>query len=416
MILIAVAALFGGLFLFKYPFWGAVGVAFAAGSNVSSFLPSVVSPIILLSLSAVLARKLLRSELSVYMPPVFLWGILLFTWHTTTILWGGAYDQIQPLHYVRLILIMLAVLWCIETPKQLIIVMAAAALGIVFSVAVTIHGLIGFFSSGALVQSEAAAGRVSEARFFGTWTDPNIMGQSIVPILALCFAFFRSRLSFWLRCLAVVTMVVGILGVLLSLSRGAMVLTATALVLMVWADKYRWVFAGMVSLMIALMLIIIPSDVVGRATSLGKGTQDRSLSQRAEMVRGGIHLIERSFPFGVGAGNIQTYSADYSLSLRKGIVAHNGYVDILVESGLIGLVLLLGAYASSARSIRIRVWRTRPGDLEQNTGIALLISLVAVVMVNIFSSYWSYDLLWFILALIAARSHVFRREPKIVLA
>lgn len=157
-------------------------------------------------------------------------------------------------------------------------------------------------------------------------------------------------------------MVLG-LGLLLSGSRGALFATAVALLwYFAWRRRgrrlagrmalgKRWRRAIVLAAVTAGCIVAYRALVVGEAF---RGGTRSSVSTRLSQFDLGTGLwLERPF-FGHGLGTSQTLGRD-----QFGNVVHNVVVEALVEVGLVGLVLMLGAFPASAWIMRSASARNR---------------------------------------------------------
>jgi O-antigen ligase len=120
---------------------------------------------------------------------------------------------------------------------------------------------------------------------------------------------------------------------------------------------------------------IVPSFVADRFNTFSRLENDKSFAIRVLMVQKGILLFEDNPIAGVGVGQFVSSSADLDLPslLRYGSQAtfnnrsaHNSYVGLLAETGLLGfvpfaclLLLLLtrGLHAATSVAVRSDAWR-----------------------------------------------------------
>jgi O-antigen ligase len=68
--------------------------------------------------------------------------------------------------------------------------------------------------------------------------------------------------------------------------------------------------------------------------------------------KAGVELF-KSYPLGIGPGQFEDYSLDYQKSMGGAMLrltpsAHNFYLRVLAENGIIGLTLVIGALATAS--------------------------------------------------------------------
>jgi O-antigen ligase len=250
-------------------------------------------------------------------------------------------------------------------------------------------------------------GYIESSRFFGTWDEPNAMALALVPVIGLLIAVIRTKLFFPARLLAFACAILGFVAVMLSLSRGGMLCAIVLLIAILSADKYRFWIAGIVTGLVLVVATITPTDIFGRLETLTKGGGDSSISQRLQLVSAGMDIIEKSFPFGVGYGNFQTYSIDYAQELPHGMISHNSYIDVIADSGLVGIVLFLGAIVSLFMSLKWSGRRFEGTNFAGNSNVCLGASLLAICLAMMFLSAAGYVSFWLVMTLISIYPKVF---------
>lgn len=185
-------------------------------------------------------------------------------------------------------------------------------------------------------------------RVYSTLENPNVLGEYlllIIPIgcaMLLCDQSWGKRLA----CLAAV----GIMGVclILTYSRGCYLgLLAAAAVFLVLLDR-RFLFLGLIA--VALCPLYLPESVISRFTSIGN-LADTSTSYRVRIWFGVLDML-RDYGFsGVGFGSA-AFNTVYPAYAYHGVTAqhaHNLFLQILCDSGIVGLAAFLGLIVSFYR-------------------------------------------------------------------
>lgn len=185
-------------------------------------------------------------------------------------------------------------------------------------------------------------------RVYSTLANPNVLGEYLLLMLPLACAMVLASDSWGKRIAALAA--VGILGVclILTYSRGCYLgLLFAAAVFLVLLDR-RFLFLGILA--VALCPLYLPDSVISRFTSIGN-LADSSTSYRVLIWLGTLAML-RDFGFsGVGLG-YDAYSEVYPFYARHGISAphaHNLFLQILSDSGIVGLLVFLGLIASFYR-------------------------------------------------------------------
>ena len=113
---------------------------------------------------------------------------------------------------------------------------------------------------------------------------------------------------------------------------------------------------------------------------------------RGDIWRTGLQLVREHPLAGVGAG---AFGAAVEPTLRRAWSAHQTFLSILVEQGIIGLLLFLTMMAAAIKPLRYLP------TFQRRFSIVLLAALATASL----SASWEYQKqLWFVLGLLAAQT------------
>lgn len=195
-------------------------------------------------------------------------------------------------------------------------------------------------------------------RVYSTLANPNVLGEYLLLVIPVACAF-AFACDTWPRRIACLLCAV-IMGVclILTYSRGCYLgLLFAAAVFLVLLDR-RFLFLGIVAL--ALCPLYLPESVISRFTSIGN-LADTSTSYRVGIWLGSLAML-RDFGFsGVGFGS-EAFNTVYPYYALEGISAqhaHNLFLQILCDSGIMGLLVFLGLIVSFYRMMLTAIRRER---------------------------------------------------------
>jgi len=100
---------------------------------------------------------------------------------------------------------------------------------------------------------------------------------------------------------------------------------------------------------VALALTYAPERTIARLSTTSSELTEGDLNDRTEIWRAGMEVLPEYMLVGSGAG---TYSVAVRSTLGVDHSAHNTYVSVVVEQGLVGLVLFLILLAVSFQHAR----------------------------------------------------------------
>ena len=202
-------------------------------------------------------------------------------------------------------------------------------------------------------------------RATGTFSNPNYLGSyaAVVSVAAVGMAM-RARASI-LRVLLGVTALLLTGVVALSLSRGAMVACVVGLAVLV-LNRSRLLAGVVLALGVAGAVLIYPAfvqwrleNLLGSATPAGYALLTQSDDSRLTGILAGPQLFLSSPIAGVGFGHFVPLSVTVSGSLTP-INAHNWFLTVLAEQGIVGatLLVLMGMALIARLRTRLRAPRT----------------------------------------------------------
>jgi O-antigen ligase len=259
-----------------------------------------------------------------------------------------------------------------------------------------------------------SASEYDVARGSGTVGDPNELAAVLVAgvILAGVLVVLLRR-SPLLRLAAAGAALLCALGLFITFSRGGLVALACAMVASVFvAGRWRPVIVTTMTcialLGVAYFGLFAPQSSRDRVTKLDGGTG------RTDIWRIGGRMVSAHPVRGVGSGNFALVSGRYLLRkpgvvrhdyfIREPKVAHNMYLHVLAELGIVGLSLfaaILAFAATCAFKAARRFAGAGDRDMELLTR-GLILALIGLLAADFFLSGQFSKQLWLLLGLAPA--------------
>lgn len=273
-------------------------------------------------------------------------------------------------------------------------------------------------------------GETELERLGGPVGDPNYFAVILVVVVPLGLGLLRTHLRPIERCAIAGLVLAMVLAILLTYSRGGAFLLGLALLLSARRHRVRLPHVLMFSGALLLIVLIAPSAVWSRiGTVLDPLTErrdvgrivDSSTELRLGAQQAAIEMfLERPFA-GVGAGNFpalyQQVTTDLGLRAVRGeFQPHNVYLEILAETGLLGLAAYAFMVLAALGSLRKARSRLRGSSPEVGDRCELMYGIEAAFLVYLTSglllqaSYPRY--FWMLLALVVAAGSAARLEPE----
>lgn len=280
--------------------------------------------------------------------------------------------------------------------------------GVHVLVALIVGACIGAVSAIAGPSSAEAAGRAT-----GTVGDPNELAAGLLVGLAVAVAFVVNRhITLWLRVLSLAAAGLCLAGILFSLSRGGLIGAAAALLFAVLLGG-RWrgrvvLICGMVAVLAAGYFAVFASlPARERVLNIGGGGG----TGRLDLWTVGWRMVEAHPLNGVGSGQFANSSVHFLL--RPGLienggfilstpkVAHNTYLNIISELGIVGGGLFIAILVVCAGCLPLAMARARDaGDERMEILLRGLTVGVGGYLVTLFFISQNYaKLFWILLAL-----------------
>ena len=194
-------------------------------------------------------------------------------------------------------------------------------------------------------------------RVYSTLANPNVLGEYLLLVIPIACAMVFSSANWKKRVACLIA--AGIMGVclILTYSRGCYLgLLFAAAVFLVLLDR-RFLFLGILA--VALCPLYLPDSVISRFTSIGN-MADSSTSYRVRIWLGSLAML-KDFGFsGVGFGSeaFNTVYPNYAVHGTYAQHAHNLFLQILCDSGIVGLLVFLGLIVSFYRMMLTAIRHT----------------------------------------------------------
>ena len=179
-------------------------------------------------------------------------------------------------------------------------------------------------------EDEETVTTVRRMRGTGIFMDPNDMSKVICATGVLCAFFLTDSKSSWLRFGWLIPMIVLLMGLLATGSRGGLLACGLAGLTLVAVR-----FGGKVAIVAAVMAACVIPFAAGRRGDSGMD-EGGTGHERIQLWRDGFQELKSpALLFGTGQGSYGDIA---------GLVAHNSFVHAYVELGLFGGTLFFGCF------------------------------------------------------------------------
>ncbi|CAB4921090.1 unannotated protein [freshwater metagenome] len=391
------------LFLALTPALGAwVVLAFASGLPGLAGVPAATTVLVAVAWLVTLpARREHVAALRARAPWALVAPWLLFGWMVVTAIWAP--DRSVARSELWLVLTAVATVPIIttvaDTPRTVRLLLAAYVGGTAMVVVLAV-----VLGPDSYVAGDHSEGRLEVANF-----SANLLGAICATALVLVPVLWtraRTRAS---RAAVLAVGAIVLYGLVGTQSRSGLIalLVAGVAALVICRGRRRTVLRVVLACVVLLGAFVATNPgVVERATA-----DDSTGTGRTELWRAGLQVAEDHPLTGVGIGNFVVVSERYAQqvgTLRFAEVlledpkpVHNAIIESVAETGVVGLVLLLGAVGAcmtaAARAAR-RFRRLGLPDLELVAQL-VLVAQIAIVTAGMFLPVTYSRQLWMLLAI-----------------
>ena len=188
---------------------------------------------------------------------------------------------------------------------------------------------------------------------------------------------------------------VGMVGVFLTASRGALIpaifaLSIVPLTMGKMKLRSRAMTAGLAIVVIPVTLAVVPQTSWDRLATTKSDLESGTMTHRRDIWRAGFEVFNQHPMAGVGPGNYEIAAGAY---LDRPRPAHNAFLAVLVEQGTVGLLLFCALFVVGLKSLKCMP------SLERRFWIILLLTLA----IGLLPRNWDYKKpTWFVLAIFAS--------------
>ncbi len=199
---------------------------------------------------------------------------------------------------------------------------------------------------------------------YGMYANQNDYSFIIIMALPFAYLYLRTCRSFWQKLILLSVIVGGVVGVMLSLSRGgilALVLEFLLLVGVTMRGGRRVLVLGVMATLGAGAAIHL--FAARAANEAGYYTLKDSEDTRFQLWHAAVAVFEAHPILGVGSDRFAEFAYQYAPISRddKGKVAHNTYLEVAADTGILGL----GSFLLMLKAI----WKSvKDASLEGSTG------------------------------------------------
>lgn len=331
---------------------------------------------------------------------------------TTSSIWLGR-SVAEVLEFVKWILLFFLTIYSLTSLRR---VGVAVGLTILCLSLFPALGSLRAFAAGAV----KVVGRADWQGFFG---NPNALSASLALYLPLAVVFWRRSEGVVRRALWGGSVLIMLAAIFRSGSRSGLLAVIVVLVWVVWSSRNRLRTVVIAALGVSLLLATAPQDMKSRLATIAyratgqsiPSTQEEavgSTESRLEIWITGLQVFFDHPISGTGPGTFEEAHTQYQARKFRGWTgsrarrdAHNAFVRMAAETGIVGLLPFIALFVATFRKGTLEVRRIRSGRAGDSQVAQLLMAalagLGAFLVSNLFNTFLNLWLLYMMFALIA---------------
>jgi O-antigen ligase len=327
---------------------------------------------------------------------VFHFLILVFIfWNAISVFWSRNADRsVEHIMTWVQIFLMVCILWDLYTTHEAV------------QAALQMYVLGGYVALGSTVINFVTGNTFYYGRFSAAGTSPDDLGALLAIGITMAWYLAASNnnaIFRWLKWVNYAYIPAALLGIALSGTRLALVAAIPGF-LFGLASLTRLRMSTRIAIFVFLItagyfsLPLIPQESFERLGTTGNEISSGDLNGRLELWTQGMASFERNPLLGVGSNMYRSVNVENK-------VAHNSFISVLVELGLVGLILFGCILATAIRQILSQpIW-------EKRMWLAVLAGWAAAAS----TLTWEYRKpTWLFLCLIVASSAVIEQNDEVL--
>ena len=395
---------FAGLGIFfimciPYEFW----------DNANSLL--LTAGLLLLFLAGAMRRKrqLDFTALNPYL--LLFWGAVLL---------GAVFSDYRWLslrflkYHLPCVLLVLVFVSAVEHSRQLVQLAAGLGGGVLISGLYAIYQRVFVGISVNPSYVDVALNADMPGRVYSFYENPNAFAEVLMMLLPIVVALFFSLRRPGGKTASLGIFFLGLVAIVMTYSRASWVGLAVAALVYVFLWNRRLLPLCLLGVICAIPLL--PSTVLNRILTI-TDSSDSSTSSRFPLWSAAIQMLKMQPIMGVGLGTdaVQARIREFALydSVAAFVHAHNTFLQIWLETGLLGLVGFVGHVLWSIKATARAVWISE-NQVARHMAIGGSSALCGALVCGLADYLWNYPrvmfLFWTVCAITLGAIKLCRQE------
>ena len=317
-------------------------------------------------------------------------------------------------YHLSCFLVMISMVNAVTNSRQLLRLAGGLGLGVL---AASAYGLYQWAVIGVEVNPtfvDLSANADMPGRVYSYFANPNAFAELLMMALPILVALMFVSRHWWSKIGAAAVFAVGLLCLGLTYSRGSWVGLAVAAFVYVFLWNRRLVPVGLIACI--LLLPLLPDSIFNRILSI-TNMKDTSISSRFPQYEAVIKLLWHDPVTGAGLGADAVRESVKLQAFYQGtspfVHAHNTFLQIWAETGLLGIVSFLASVLWTMKSTA-RAVKTTSDSAARHLAIGGISAILGAMVCGLADYLWTYPrimfVFWFVFGLTLAAIKVCKME------
>lgn len=252
-------------------------------------------------------------------------------------------------------------------------------------------------------------GGLGSGNYFKDENDLSLYINSFIPFSYFLFLYEKTK---WKKIFYGLSLVVGIIAVVNSMSRGGYV-GLIAIGAAIWLLSSRKFLSALALVVCSMLIMSYGGELYKREMATVTDIEGSTAKERIESWKSSLNMFIAN-PFGVGGNNFQVrfpeYQTDYFKRGMWGRVAHSLWFTLLAELGIFGVILYFLLLKYNIRDLLFLKNISIRGDPDLEylrvLSLAMLASFAGFFTSGTFLSVLYYPHYWYLTAVIIAMVNI----------
>lgn len=300
----------------------------------------------------------------------------------------------------------------VTTKKQLKVMLN---IFVIVGALVSLFGIYQYLFAGSFASSSFVDKEMFEdikTRVNGTFDNPNVLGEYLLFVIPVVASLFFAEKGWMKKIFYMGIGGVSVICLALTYSRGCYLGILLALAVFLLLINLKWIIAFVLGIIVSPAFL--PQSIINRFSSIGN-MADSSTSYRVSIWKGAIDMIKDYWYRPIGQGTT-AFNSIYPLYSYSGVGAqhsHNLFLQLLIETGIIGIISFFGIIYKFFQNVLCGLKKVKDAFYKY-CFIGFASGMIGFLLQSIFDNTWYNNkiilIFWIFVALSATTRNLSDKE------